>query len=196
AGRAEALAVSPPFVIRARHPRAPRASFSLRVPVFRSRLHEIRSLAVAVGSRIAGHGRARGARSRATRPGRGDVAVAAARAPAAREDAGGAHELARGRAQEVAAQVRRTYAAYYKADQELRLHLEHVGLTSRVLELARLNQRTGHGSLQDTLRLEVELTRLHTDVARIEREQRSSRALLNALMDRQPDAPLGPPEAL
>jgi outer membrane protein TolC len=76
------------------------------------------------------------------------------------------------------------------------LHLEHVGLTSRVLELARLNQRTGHGSLQDILRLELELTRLHTDVARIERQQRSSRALLNALMDRPPDAPLGPPEDL
>ncbi len=65
--------------------------------------------------------------------------------------------------------MRRTYATYYGADQELRLHLEHVGLTSRVLELARLNQRTGHGSLQDVLRLELELTRLHTDVARIER---------------------------
>ena len=38
--------------------------------------------------------------------------------------------------------------------------------------------------MQDVLRLELELTRLHTDVARIEREQRSSRALLNALMDR------------
>ena len=86
--------------------------------------------------------------------------------------------------------------AYYGADQELRLHLEHVGLTSRILELARLNQRTGHGSLQDVLRLELELTRLHTDVARVERQQRSSRALLNALMDRPSDAPLGPPEDL
>jgi cobalt-zinc-cadmium efflux system outer membrane protein len=65
-----------------------------------------------------------------------------------------------------------------------------------VLELARLNQRTGHGGLQDVLRLELELTRLHTDVARIERDQRASRALLNALMDRPPDAPLGPPEEL
>jgi len=46
------------------------------------------------------------------------------------------------------------------------------------------------------LRLELEMTRLHTDVARIEREQRSSRTLLNALMDRAPDAPLGPPEDL
>lgn len=119
-----------------------------------------------------------------------------ARGRAATEDAASAEDASRSRRQEVAAQVRRTYASYYGADQELRLHLEHVGLTSRVLELARLNQRTGHGSLQDVLRLEVELTRLHTDVTRIERQQRSSRALLNALMDRPQDAPLGPPEDL
>lgn len=119
-----------------------------------------------------------------------------AKGRAATEDAGSARDASRARRQEVAAQVRRTYATYYAADQELRLHLEHVGLTSRVLELAKLNQRTGHGTLQDVLRLEVELTRLHTDVARIEREERSSRALLNALMDRPSDAPLGPPEEL
>jgi outer membrane protein TolC len=119
-----------------------------------------------------------------------------ARGRAAAEDAGSAQDASRVRRQEIAAQVRRTYAAYYRADQELRLHLEHVGLTSRILELARLNQRTGHGSLQDVLRLEVELTRVHTDVARLEREQRSSRALLNALMNRPGDAPLGPPEDL
>jgi outer membrane protein TolC len=119
-----------------------------------------------------------------------------ARGRAAFEDAGSALDSSRARRQEVAAQVRRTYATYYKADQELRLHLEHVGLTSRVLELARLNQRTGHGNLQDVLRLQLELTRLHTDVARIERDERSSHALLNALMDRPPDAPLGPPEDL
>ena len=119
-----------------------------------------------------------------------------ARGRAAAEEAGTAQDAARARRQDLAAQVRRTYVAYYRSDQELRLHLEHVGLSARILELARLNQRTGHGSLQDVLRLELELTRIHTDVARIEREQRSSRALLNALMNRPADAPLGPPEDL
>ena len=119
-----------------------------------------------------------------------------ARGRAATEEAGSAADALRARRQEVAAQVRRTYAIYYRSDQELRLHLEHAGLTSRIVELAKLNQRTGHGSVQDVLRLELELTRVHTDVTRIEREQRSSRALLNALMVRAPDAPLGPPEAL
>jgi cobalt-zinc-cadmium efflux system outer membrane protein len=119
-----------------------------------------------------------------------------ARGRAGNEEAAGAQETARARRQDVAAQVHRTFATYYRADQEVRLHLEHVGLTSRLLELAKVNQRTGHGELQDVLRLQIELTRLHTDVGKVEREMRSSRALLNALMDREPDAPLGPPEAL
>jgi outer membrane protein TolC len=119
-----------------------------------------------------------------------------ARGRAAAEDAGSAADSLRARRQDIAAQVHRTYAIYYRSDQELRLHLEHAGLTSRIVELAKLNQRTGHGTVQDILRLELELTRVHTDVARIEREQRSSRALLNALMNRAADAPLGPPEDL
>lgn len=119
-----------------------------------------------------------------------------ARRRAAAEQAGGAADAARGQRQDVLSQVRRAYVAYCRADQELRLHLEHAGLTSRIVELAKVNQRTGHGSLQDVLRLELELTRVHVDVAALEREQRSSRALLNALMDRAPEAPLGPPENL
>jgi cobalt-zinc-cadmium efflux system outer membrane protein len=119
-----------------------------------------------------------------------------ARRQAAAEQAGGAADAARAQRQDIVAQVRRAYAAYYRADQELRLHLEHAGLTARIVELAKLNQRTGHGSLRDVLRLELELTRVHADVAMLEREQRSSRALLNTLMARAPDAPLGPPEEL
>jgi len=119
-----------------------------------------------------------------------------ARRRAAAELAGGASDAARAQRQDVVAQVRRAYAAYYRADQELRMHVEHAGLTSRILELAKLNQRTGHGSLRDVLRLQLELTRVHTDLAMLEREQRSSRALLNVLMNRPPEAPLGPPEDL
>ncbi|HVR61852.1 MAG TPA: TolC family protein [Polyangia bacterium] len=120
----------------------------------------------------------------------------AAGARGAEEEAARATAGSRAHRQELAGQVRQTYAAYARADEELRLHLEHVGLMAHLLELARLNQRTGHGSLQDTLRMELELTRLHTDVARIEREHRSSRAMLNTMMDRAPDAALGPPDPL
>jgi cobalt-zinc-cadmium efflux system outer membrane protein len=100
------------------------------------------------------------------------------------------------RLRETRAQVRRAFADYYRANRELQLHREHVELTTRLVELARGGYRTGHGSQQDVLRLGLELSRLHRDLAHIEQEQISAQALLNTLMDRPVDAPLGPPAEL
>jgi outer membrane protein TolC len=115
-----------------------------------------------------------------------------ARERAAREDAAAALDAAEARRQDVAAQARRAFAAYARADREYRIHLEHVGLTSRVVELARSLYAAGHGSQQDLLHAQAELSRLHVDVAGIEQQRASAAALLNALMDRAPDAALGP----
>jgi cobalt-zinc-cadmium efflux system outer membrane protein len=115
-----------------------------------------------------------------------------ARERAAQEDAAVAGDTAEARRQEVAAQARRAFAAYARADREYRIHLEHVGLTSRIVEIARSLYQVGHGSQQDLLHAEAELSRLHVDVAGIEQQKRSAQALLNALMDRDPDAALGP----
>jgi outer membrane protein TolC len=115
-----------------------------------------------------------------------------ARERAAREDAGSALEAAEARRQEVAAQARRAFAAYARADREYRIHLEHVGLTSRVVEIARSLYEAGHGSQQDLLHAQAELSRLHVDVAGIEQQRASASALLNALMDRAPAASIGP----
>jgi outer membrane protein, heavy metal efflux system len=115
-----------------------------------------------------------------------------ARERAAREDAGVAGDTAEARRQEVAEQASRAFAAYARADREYRIHLEHVGLTSRIVEIARSLYQVGHGSQQDLLHAQAELSRLHVDVAGIEQQRRSAQALLNALMDRDPEAALGP----
>jgi outer membrane protein TolC len=115
-----------------------------------------------------------------------------ARERAAREEAASANDGVETRRQEIAAQARRAFAAYARTDREYRIHLEHVGLTSRIAEIARSLYQVGHGSQQDLLRAQAELSRLHVDVAAIEQQRRSAQALLNALMDRAPDAPLGP----
>jgi cobalt-zinc-cadmium efflux system outer membrane protein len=115
-----------------------------------------------------------------------------ARERAAREDASSAGDTAEARRQEVVAQARRAFAAYARADREYRIHLEHVGLTSRIVEVARSLYQVGRGAQQDLLRTQAELSRLHVDVAGVEQQRRSAQALLNALMDRDPDAALGP----
>jgi outer membrane protein TolC len=115
-----------------------------------------------------------------------------ARERAAREDAAAASLAIEARRQELAAQTRRAFATYARADREARIHLEHAGLTSRIVEVARSLYAVGRGTQQDLLDAELELSRLHLDVATVEQQRRSATALLNALMNRAPDAPLGP----
>lgn len=115
-----------------------------------------------------------------------------ARERAAREEAAAAAEGIEARRQELAATARRAFATYARADREARIHLEHAGLTSRIVEVARSLYGVGRGTQQDLLDAEVELSRLHLDVTSVEQQRRSATALLNALMNRAPDAPLGP----
>jgi cobalt-zinc-cadmium efflux system outer membrane protein len=95
--------------------------------------------------------------------------------------------------QEIAARVQRAYAEYYRADRERLIRLDHVRLAQQVLDIARAAYQGGRGSQQDVLRAMVELSRLHNDLAALEGQWRSARGLLNALMSRPSDAPLGPP---
>jgi outer membrane protein, heavy metal efflux system len=97
------------------------------------------------------------------------------------------------RRQDLRAQIRRAFADYYRANRQVQLHREHLQLTTQLVELARASYRTGRTGQQDVLRLSLELSRQHSDLAHITQEERSAVALLNALMNRAADAPLGPP---
>jgi outer membrane protein TolC len=97
---------------------------------------------------------------------------------------------------DVAQQVRRAYYEYLLAAAEYVIHVEHADITDRLIALARANFRVGKASQQDVLKIGVELTRLHTDLAALEQRKKSSAGLLNTLMARSPDAPIGPPAEL
>jgi outer membrane protein, heavy metal efflux system len=112
------------------------------------------------------------------------------------EEVAGVAAAAATRRRELRAQVQRAFADYYRADRELALHREHVKLTTQLVELARGSYRAGHRGQQDVLRLGLELGRMHRDLSHIEQERVSAQALLNALMNRPADAPLGPPGEL
>jgi outer membrane protein TolC len=131
-----------------------------------------------------------GARRAFPAPGTRDL-----RARVALEEAGALGEAGRARELELTWQVRQAYADYWRAEEETRIHLDHVRLLSQMVDLARSQYRSGDGSQQDLLRLTVELGQLHADVTMLEQERRSSRGRLNVLMGRTPDAPLGSPPA-
>jgi outer membrane protein, heavy metal efflux system len=119
-----------------------------------------------------------------------------ARGAAASAMAKVASEARRARQQDLVARVRHAYANYYRADREYRLRLDHVRLAQQALDLTRASYQGGRGAQQDVLRAAVEVSRLHNDVAKIDAERRSARGLLNTLMARPTDAPLGPPSRI
>jgi outer membrane protein, heavy metal efflux system len=118
------------------------------------------------------------------------------RSEAAAERANAAEQSYRLRRLELIARVRRAYAAYYRAEREYQIHVEHARLAQQVLEQTRAAYQVGRGTQQDVLRAGLQLSRLHNDVASIEAERRATRGLLNTLMARPVDAPLGPPAAI
>jgi cobalt-zinc-cadmium efflux system outer membrane protein len=120
----------------------------------------------------------------------------AARARMAAQDDAGAQAAWLLRRRDLRAEARHAFAEYFRADRELQLHREHVELTAKLVELARASYRAGRSAQQDVLRLTLELSRLHRDLAHIEQERVSAQALLNTLMDRPIDAALGPPPEL
>jgi outer membrane protein TolC len=104
-------------------------------------------------------------------------------------------QAARARVLALRAQAQQAYFAYARATDERLIQLEAVEIAARVVELARGRYEAGRASQQEVLRAIVELSRLHNQLAAVEPELRASRALLNTLMARPPDAPLGPPAA-
>jgi len=102
----------------------------------------------------------------------------------------------RARRLDLVARIERAYAAYYLADREYRLHLEHAELTQKVVDLERAAYQAGRGTQQDVLRAGLELSRLHNDVVAIQSDRETARGLLNTLMGRPVDAPLGSPAAI
>jgi outer membrane protein TolC len=119
-----------------------------------------------------------------------------ARSEAASARANVAAETRRARQQDLVARVRRAYAEYYRADREYRIHMEHGELAQRALDIARATYQGGRGSQQDVVRVVVAMSRVHNDVATIDGDRRTARGLLNTLMARPTDAPLGPPVAI
>jgi len=109
------------------------------------------------------------------------------------EEARVALELQRARALDVVADVRKAWAAYWAADREKAIHVEHAELTHGIVELAKVQLTMGKTSQADVLRMTLEATRVHTDLILLENQRTVNLARLNALMGRPIESPIGPP---
>jgi cobalt-zinc-cadmium efflux system outer membrane protein len=113
---------------------------------------------------------------------------------AAGEAASASRQDLRARRLAVQAQVTHAYIAWWRAGEELAIHLDHMAVAERTLAAVQSRYATGGARQAEILRAETELHRLHADIAGIRAGQRAARALLNSAMGSAADAALLPPE--
>jgi len=93
----------------------------------------------------------------------------------------------------VVEKVKVAFAQYYQADRAIKTT---EGLHRVVHDIARVTRdryAQGRGSQQEAYKAEVEITRLSTEIVRLETKRRSAAARLNALLARPVEAPLAAP---
>jgi outer membrane protein TolC len=106
------------------------------------------------------------------------------------------HADARMTEAELIEKVKVAFAQYYQADQAIRTTENLHRVVHDIARVAQDRYAQGRGSQQEVYKAEVEITRLSTELVRLEAKRRSSTARLNALLARPIDAPLAQPVKL
>jgi outer membrane protein, heavy metal efflux system len=103
-------------------------------------------------------------------------------------------DVAKARLDEVRLEVQvRAHKAFddmLLADDEIRIHHQHVGIARNAIEEARIKYTVGKVPQQDMLKAQVALTTLAEHMIRFDHDAALARARLNTLLGRDPDTPL------
>lgn len=122
-------------------------------------------------------------------PGRGKRAL---RAAVAEKDVEIASNEIAVRAREVVKDVTRAYADVVVARRAIDIHLGSVALLRQFADASTIKYAAGRSPQQDVLKAVVEVSKLHEDLVMHEESAASAAARLNTLLDRDPQAPIGP----
>jgi outer membrane protein TolC len=93
-------------------------------------------------------------------------------------------------------QAASAYAGLYLARRELELLDANLAILDRLLPIAQARYRAGAVTQSDVLRAELERTAIRSERAVLSREVETAASGLNVLLDRPPEAPIGPLEPL
>jgi outer membrane protein TolC len=91
---------------------------------------------------------------------------------------------------DVRVRVRKAFYDMLRAEDEIRIHDQHVGIARQAIQAARIKYTVGKVAQQDLLKAQVALTRLAEHMIRFDQDTEMARAQLNTLLGRNPDAPL------
>lgn len=90
----------------------------------------------------------------------------------------------------VSVNVRKAFFDMLHAQDEIRIHDQHVGIAQQAIEAARIKYSVGKIPQVEILKAQLALTRLAEHMIRFDRDAEVARARLNTLMGRQPETPL------
>jgi cobalt-zinc-cadmium efflux system outer membrane protein len=97
------------------------------------------------------------------------------------------------RAQQIVRDVRQAYAALFIARKAIDVHRASVELLRQIADASQAKYATGaRMSQQDVLKPIVELSKLHAEIITLDEQAGIALARLNVLLDRPPDAAIGP----
>jgi outer membrane protein TolC len=91
---------------------------------------------------------------------------------------------------EVRVRVHKAFGDLLRADDEIRIHDQHVAIARQAIEAARIKYTTGKVPQQDILKAQVALTRLAEHMIQFDHDADLARARLNTLLGRAPNSPL------
>jgi outer membrane protein TolC len=92
----------------------------------------------------------------------------------------------------VTSRVKEAYAGLYRIDRTLSILADSRKLLTSFLGTARVRYETGEGLLQNVLKAQTEISKLDVELQKLVQERVSTQAILNTLVGRDRDEPLGP----
>lgn len=122
-------------------------------------------------------------------PGRGKRAL---REAAAGKDVDMAENEIAARAREVIGRIKHAYAELFLSRKETEVHLASVSLLRQLADASASRYETGRTSQQEVLKAVLEVSKLHDDLVMLDERVQSAQAQFNTLLDRAPEAPIGP----
>jgi outer membrane protein TolC len=91
---------------------------------------------------------------------------------------------------QVRVEVRKAFFDLLLAQEELRIHDQHVDIARQAIEAARIKYTVGKIPQQDVLKAKLAMTRLEEHMIRFDRDAEVARAQMNTLLGRDPATPI------
>jgi len=91
-------------------------------------------------------------------------------------------------------EVKEAYFQLFLSSKKILITKENLDLLKQFIEIVNRKYSVNKANQQDSLRGQVEYSKLSNQIVLLEQEEKISRSMLNSLLSRQPDAPAGIPE--